>query len=53
MSSETQRQRTLERLAREDHEQGCRNEPPFEAMTIQHRWVHENAAIRQYNRGAR
>lgn len=50
---ETKRQRVLERLARADHERGCRNEPPFEAMTVQHRMVHEANAIRAYNRGVR
>ena len=50
MTTPDLRQRELDRLARADHERGCRNEPPFEAMTVSHRMVHEANAIRQYNR---
>ena len=46
----TPRQSELDKLARADHDKGCRNEPPFAAMTVSHAMVHEANATRQYNR---
>jgi hypothetical protein len=40
----------LETLAILDHERACRDEPPWPYLSVSHRLVHENAALRERRR---
>lgn len=39
-------------LSRQDHERGCRNEPPWPNLSISHRLVHDLQALQERRRKA-